>query len=666
MQKLVELLNKHWEYKTDPKGNEPKNNSEQKIAILIGRSILINNLKVLDINEGNRERVIKKYDEIFNTESIDGTLPLGSHEIINPLEYDVIGRVYESHIHNNGTRKSSGQFYSPIQAVNYIIEELKLSDIDLKDLKSKRFIDIACGTGVFLLSAFKNYTNVLKEKGVEANKALELGLSNIYGLDINPVSCIITKINLFNLIVVEFEPEAIFNLKDFKFNIYNTNSIENRPDIFDSASPTVSYKIKLKMNEFSTGFDYIIGNPPYLEAKKMPKELKDLCRANFGDDIFGAFDLYIAFLSQCNRLVAENGKISLILPNKFTVAKYAKKLRKKLLDHYTLIDLVDLSEMDIFSKADVYPIIFSYMNALPMENHEVSTKMSIKNYIDLFNEDYITPVPQKLYKQIGDMNTFFCLPKNGEFDKFFVDLFLQHESITQFLEFRSTVSFHKKGLREQYVRQEFEGDGIDSSNIKKYLGGLSYSKKNEVERYNINWNNYYINYDNLKLKSIGNSLPPLENFEQTKIIFCQHAKEIIATYDEKGEWVTKDVYPIAFPKPEIEDTVLSVKYLVGLLNSKLYSFLYGIIYKGIQIAGGYYHFLPTWMSTLPIIIPNEADVKIVEELVDKAMSSPKDNDLIIKELDNKIFEIYSVNKEQRDVIYSFLGYEVTTKELVLN
>ena len=99
---------------------------------------------------------------------------------------------------------------------------------------------------------------------------------------------------------------------------------------------------------FAGSFDYILGNPPYLEAKRMPAETKENCRASW-PELKGAFDLYVPFILQCNRLVAKNGKVCLILPDKFTVAKYGIGIREKLLDDFSLIELADLSGMDVFT-----------------------------------------------------------------------------------------------------------------------------------------------------------------------------------------------------------------------------------------------------------------------------------------------------------------------------
>lgn len=646
MEVLKELLSKYWTlYENNPKFNE------QHIALELGYSLTINNIKLINHTDDNQLilKALELYERTFQYKPRE-IMQFPQAELINPLNYDLLGRVYEEHIHKNGTRKKSGQFYTPIEVVNYMIDFLKLTEV--KDIKKKKFIDIACGTGIFLLKIADTLISIYKNENLTTKDIVELVCNNIYGLDINSTSCLITKINLINLFIIRLGSDFLNYTNQLKLNIFNTNSIENRTDLLNKEELEI-VEIKNRIGKYKDGFDYIVGNPPYLEAKRMPKELKEILKSNYPEMIYGAFDLYIGFIAQCNRLISDNGTVSLILPNKFTVAKYAIPIRKYLNDKMTIIEIVDLSEMDIFHKADVYPIIISYKNTSPTKEHKVSTKISVKNYSQLIDKKSICYLPQSLYKEIGNMNTFFCLPPQGDFQELIENLFKIGEPIGNYLEFRSTVSFHKKGLREQYVSNSFKhGDSI-----KKYLGGKSFSKKNEVQKYKIDWEGYYINYDQESLQKLGNKLPPLDNFERSKIIFCQHARVITATFDEKGEWVTKDVFPIAFESSKLPDSPFSLKYFTGLLNSSFYSFLYGIIYKGIQISAGYYHYLPTWMSILPVINLNKEYIKRIEQLVDKALSSSDDKErqLIIEEIDQVVFNAHSINQQQQELIMDFIG-----------
>ncbi|MFW6009345.1 MAG: Eco57I restriction-modification methylase domain-containing protein [archaeon] len=639
---MKNILSNQWEIL-----NQIYEKQEKKCAKGLAYIILKSNLYNLNCNDEQIKKITNIYKMLFDFEEINSIDNIILDEIINPINKDIIGEIYEKHNHSNGTRKPLGQFYSPQNVVDYMVKNLNL---DITSL-NKKFIDIACGSGIFLIKAAEHLTQISKEGGISELKIINKITSNFFGLDINPASVLITKLNMFNFLILEFNIDSIIKAYPFNFNIYETNSIDVENNLTTNIS-SEAIKIKNKLPPYDHGFDYILGNPPYLEAKKMPKSTKELCRENFPDVMFGAFDIYIAFIAQCNNLIKKDGIISLILPNKFTVAKYAKKMREHILDNFKIIEITDLSEMDIFRKADVYPIIFTYKNSKPKSEHKTVTRMSINNFKELFSNKKRSSILQSIYKKIGSRTTFFYLPDKVNIDKKLINIFNKGEPISKYLKFRSTVSFHQKGLREKYVKQKFDGN---PEVIKKYLGGVSYARKNEVTKYNIKWKEYYINYDQKELKSIKNPLPPLSIFERKKIIFCQHSKEINATYDPLGEWVTKDVFPIAFSKPSLDKSNYSLKYFTGLLNSDLYSFIYGIIYKGIQISDGYYHYLPTWMKVLPIIKPEKDIIQKIENIVDNALQT-NDKDLINRynsKINKLVYKAYNINEKQIEFIKKF-------------
>ena len=147
-------------------------------------------------------------------------------------------------------------------------------------------------------------------------------------------------------------------------------------------------------------------------------------------------------------------------------------------------------------------------------------------------------------------------------------------------------------------------------------------------------------------------LPPLSNFLQEKIVLCQHAPRITAAYDRRGEFVTKDVYPIGIAAPGLAGSSLSLKYFTALLNSELMSFVYGTVYKGIQIGGGYYHYLPTWIDILPVIVPGEAEIKKTEGLVVRMLKtdSRAEKLRLMGNVDEIVYRAYGVSDEQRAII----------------
>ncbi len=92
------------------------------------------------------------------------------------------------------------------------------------------------------------------------------------------------------------------------------------------------------------------------------------------------------------------------------------------------------------------------------------------------------------------------------------------------------------------------------------------------------------------------------------------------------------------------------------------SFVYGTVYKGIQIGGGYYHYLPTWLDILPVAMPDEREIKAIEVLADRMIAA--DNRAtrlrLMQEADAIFYEVYGVGDEQRGIIRDFsaaLGHE---------
>jgi hypothetical protein len=586
------------------------------------------------------ESLRRQYEHMLGAR-IEDSHELHLEEVVDPCSFDVLGRLHEDFVRANGTRKKAGEFYTPTFVVDYMVDLLDL-DGDGR-LEDRKFIDIACGTGAFLVAAMRKVIRSLIGRGIDREDVLRRAIDNFYGLDISRTSCDLCRINLYLVLLEELGPEVLSRAGMFQLNVFRTDSVDNAGD--DSAAVA---RIKRRLAEHAGGFDYILGNPPYLEAKKMPAGQKNACRASW-PELTGAFDLYIPFILQCNRLVSAAGKICLILPDKFTVAKYAVHLRETLLDDYSLIELADLSEMDVFNRAMVYPAVIAYSKSTLFAGHRVKTRMSVRSPTELAGKTGYSTVPQDLYRAIGHNKTLFCLPENGDMAGMLRLMFETGAPIGHYVDFRSTVSFHKKGLRERFVRQKSDGG---TGPVHKYLGGRSYAKKNEVGLFRFCWEGYYIDYDQEQLKKYDNQLPPLSNFLQEKIVLCQHAPRITAAYDGNGEYVTKDVYPLGLKMPGLPGSPLSLKYFTALLNSELMSFVYGTVYKGIQIGGGYYHYLPTWLDILPVVVPEKRDIAKIEKLAGRMMGAQDTTELLrrMDEVDDIVYQVYAVTDERREII----------------
>ena len=348
----VEILKKAY---SDGYAEKIKNHSMAYLFHELGYAIIKSNL-TLKHPDFPPEAIKRQYERMLGI-TLDERYSLTLTEIVDPCKFDVLGRLYEDAAHSNGTRKGTGEFYTPPFVVDYMIDLLELE----KDtcLRDRKFIDIACGSGAFLVAGMREVIRILNAGSTIDAKTLRRVASSFHGLDISQTACDICKINLYVTLLNDLGPEALAGTGKITFNVFHANSIDNGAE---TGAGDVA-RIKRRLGVYRNGFDYILGNPPYLEAKKMPAAMKSACRESW-PDLTGAFDLYIPFILQCNRLAAEGGKVCLILPDKFTVARYAFHLREKLLRDCSMIELADLSGMDVFNRAMVYPIVLSYQNRL--------------------------------------------------------------------------------------------------------------------------------------------------------------------------------------------------------------------------------------------------------------------------------------------------------------
>jgi len=83
-----------------------------------------------------------------------------------------------------------------------------------------------------------------------------------------------------------------------------------------------------KMLEYGE-FEYIVGNPPYVPIEGLDEDEKTRYKAAF-DTAIGRFDLYLLFFERSLALLAENGVLSFVTPEKYEYVDTAAPLRRLL------------------------------------------------------------------------------------------------------------------------------------------------------------------------------------------------------------------------------------------------------------------------------------------------------------------------------------------------
>ena len=105
-----------------------------------------------------------------------------------------------------------------------------------------------------------------------------------------------------------------------------------------------------------TGFDAIIGNPPYVQLQSMG-EMSDVYSKRDYSCYNKSADLYCLFVERAHSLLKKNGHFSFIMPNKWMLVDYGKELRQ-FMSQVSLKKILNFGDIQFFADATIYVCIF--------------------------------------------------------------------------------------------------------------------------------------------------------------------------------------------------------------------------------------------------------------------------------------------------------------------
>ncbi|GAA8320996.1 class I SAM-dependent DNA methyltransferase [Helicobacter pylori] len=112
------------------------------------------------------------------------------------------------------------------------------------------------------------------------------------------------------------------------------------------------------------GFDCIIGNPPYIRQEQI-RDIKPLLEKQYKDFYNSSADIYTYFFALAYDLLKEKGFNAFITSNKYARAKYGAKLRELLLKKTTIVSYMELNALKVFESAAVDTSIVSFIKQTP-------------------------------------------------------------------------------------------------------------------------------------------------------------------------------------------------------------------------------------------------------------------------------------------------------------
>ena len=284
-----------------------------KNKIAVNKNEFLQSFKIIEI-EKDEYATLQKFISILEKE-------------IEKFEFEELIELFEFVI-SPADKIINGAIYTPLNIREFIIKQSFDSKKD--SLATSKVADIACGCGGFLFNAAKQLKKITNKSYAEIFR------TQIFGLDIQSYSITRAKLLLSLLALSEGE-----DIKEFQFNLFEGDAL--------------TFKWNENIDRL-TGFDIILGNPPYVCSKHLTEETKnklekwEVCKS-------GHPDLYIPFFQIGIENLSDDGILGFITMNSFFKSLNGRALREYFQKQTINFKIIDFGAEQVFKSKNTYTCI---------------------------------------------------------------------------------------------------------------------------------------------------------------------------------------------------------------------------------------------------------------------------------------------------------------------
>ena len=434
------------------------------------------------------------------------------------------------------------------------------------------------------------------------------------------------------------------------------------------------------------GFDVVIGNPPYIQIQKFPKEQKARWAAQDYATYAATADIYCLFYERGAQLLREGGHLAYITMNRWMRAGYGDKIRGFFSKEVNITKVLDFGMAQNFGAATTLTCIVQFNKFSPQKDalccYATDDKAAMRDPAGYFEENAVVqndlsnlpwvilpPERHAIKKQVEaqgvplkkwDIEINYGI-KTGNNDAFYIT---QEQRDSFVAQDPKCADYLVPLLRGRYVnRYKTDWDGtwmigtfptlkLDFKDLPKPIQVHLQKYQNRLEPKPKDWKGTKWNgrkAGSYRWFETQDVIGYYREFAKPKIIYPNMTKYLPFYYDRNDGFFTNDKGFI------LTSDSGCLGYLTAFLNSSLFKCCFRDNFP--ELMGNTYELSKIFMDILPVKKPTQAEAVLFEKLVPLIQSAKKaqlqaESSCLESLIDACVLECYfSDHMAERDLLF---------------
>ena len=387
-----------------------------------------------------------------------------------------------------------------------------------------------------------------------------------------------------------------------------------------------------------SGFDIVIGNPPY--GASIKGEYRKAAVDALGK--VPDYEIYYFFIEVTKILRRSEGVVCYIVPNTWLFNVFASDYRRQLCNEWDIIELLDCTGFKIFNATVLNSIFILQESLAPHDSLGYRPTSNCRSFKELIMR------PRQLMKKTvlleNNQNWGLAFKLAAETQRIIGKIASCEYSVASYFKeiSQGLIAYDKyQGQAKEVIEGRIYHHSTFKPGLKKWLWG------EDIKRYCVSWNGKeWIDY----CDGIANPRLP-KFFKGERLLIREITNPSIFAALTSDEAYNDPAVIIVRPSE-----VFSIKVLLAILNSEMATFFH-FNHSSKASKGAFPKILLADIKAFPLPLVGEKDKASLEKLVEKRMAQPNsdNNNDIEKAINNLVYALYGINDKQVRYIRASLG-----------